>query len=89
MKAISNCGPKTSSPSRFYLRNFFQRRGAFNTPLPIDKNTNLMFKKVYCAIGNSFPKCSLGRCRSLHDLKQKLQLELSALFPIVFRIAKK
>jgi hypothetical protein len=59
MKAISNCGPKTSSPSRFSLRNFFQRRGAFNTPLSIDKNTNLIEKKVHRAIGDSFQSCLL------------------------------
>jgi hypothetical protein len=73
-----------------FFAQFFQRCAAFITPLSIDKNTNLIFKKVYRAIGNSFPYCSLRHRQSLHDVKQKLQLKLSALLPILcFELPRK
>jgi hypothetical protein len=55
------------------LRRDFQRRGAFVASLSIDKKKTFF----HCAIENWFQILEKCLCQSLHDAKDKLQLELS------------
>jgi hypothetical protein len=64
--------------------HYLQSCGAFVAPLPIEKNTILsdVIAIAKFITGNWPQICLLGLCQSLHEVEEKLQLELSALLPL-------
>ncbi len=86
MNAIVDCGPKKILTSVRCLWRDIQRHEAFVASLSLDKK-HIFF---HCAIGFWFHIREKYLCKSLHDAKDKLQLELCgrvAVLPIAFWIA--